>query len=136
VTELSDGVIDALIDNFSRLPTPMCQIVLEHFHGKSTRVPIGDTAYAMRDSGYNVLIVAQWTDPKDDERCMKWAREAYASLTPYMSARRYMNYLNDDEMKQGDALTAVYGPNLPRLKQIKKRYDPENMFHLNLNITP
>ena len=136
VAELSDGVAAALIDAFSKLPTPMCQVVIEHFHGKSTRVPIGDTAFTMRDTGYNILFVSQWTDPKDDERCKQWARESYASLTPYLSPRRYINYMNDDEMKQNDALAAVYGPNLPRLKQIKKRYDPENVFHLNLNITP
>jgi len=132
--ELSDGLIGALIDAFEKLPTPMCSLLLENFHGAATRVPIGDTAYAMRDTGYNVLIAAQWTDPKDDERCVRWTRETYASLAPYVGPRRYVNYLNDDELGQPDNLTAVYGPNLPRLRQIKKRYDPENIFNQNLNI--
>ena len=99
-------------------------------------MPLGDTAYTMRDTGYNVLIVSQWTDPKDDERCIKWCRDAYGSLKPYVGPRRYVNYMNEDDLKQPDSLTAVYGPNLPRLRQIKKRYDPDNVFHLNLNITP
>jgi len=136
VPELSDGLIDVLLAAFSTLPTPMCQVAVEHFHGASTRVPIGDTAFAMRDTGYNILIVAQWIDQKDDERCTTWARNAYASLAPYGGPRRYMNYMAEDDLKHADALTAVYGPNLPRLRQIKKRYDPDNVFHLNLNIAP
>jgi hypothetical protein len=132
--DLTDATIDVLLDQFSRLPTPMSQIIVEHFHGAATRVPVGDTAYAMRDSGYNILIVSQWLDPKDDERCMAWGRQAYASLKPFMGPRRYINYLSDDDLRQGDSLAAVYGPNLPRLRQIKRKYDPENVFHLNLNI--
>jgi FAD/FMN-containing dehydrogenase len=114
----------------------MSQILLEHFHGAGARVPVGDTAYAMRGTGYNVLIVAQWVDPKDDERCIKWARDTYATLAPYVGPRRYVNYIADDEMKQAETLTAAYGPNLPRLRQIKKQYDPANVFKLNLNIPP
>jgi FAD/FMN-containing dehydrogenase len=134
--ELTDGAIEALVEAFDRLPTPMSQMVIEHFHGAATRVPVGDTAYAMRDGGFNILLVAQWTDPKDDERCTAWCREAYASLKPFMGPRRYVNYLSEDDLRQGDNLTAVYGPNLPRLRQIKRRYDPENVFRLNLNIPP
>ena len=134
--ELTDGAIDALLEHLNTVPTPMCQIVIEHFHGAAMRVPVTDTAYAMRDPGYNVLIVAQWIDPKDDERCTAWARDAYASLRPFMGPRRYVNYMSEDDLRQGDNLTAVYGPNLPRLRQLKKRYDPENVFRLNLNIPP
>ena len=61
---------------FEQLPTPMCQILVEHFHGAVTRVPVGDTAYALRHTGYNILIASQWMDPKDDERCTAWARES------------------------------------------------------------
>ena len=134
--ELGDGLIDALLEAFRKLPHPMCKLLLEHFHGAVTRVPLGDTPYTMRDTGYNVLIVAQWQDPKDDERCIAWARETYASLAPYVGPRRYVNYLNEDELRQSENLTAVYGSNLTRLRQIKKRYDPDNVFHHNLNITP
>ena len=136
INELSDGVIDALIAGFHSLPTPMCQIVVEHFHGAATRVPVADTAYAMRDSGFNVLLVSQWLDPADDKRCIDWCRDTYNSLTPFLSSKRYMNYMNEDDLRDTGSLAAVYGANLPRLRQIKKQYDPENVFHLNLNIQP
>jgi FAD/FMN-containing dehydrogenase len=134
--ELSDGAIDALIEQFDRLPTIMSSIVVEHFHGAATRVPVADTAYALRDSGYNVVFIAQWLESKDDEQCVEWSRNAYASLQPFISPRRYMNYLNDDDLQDPTSLTSAYGPNLPRLRQVKKQYDPENVFHLNLNIPP
>jgi len=134
--DLPDGAIDVLIDQFARLPTPMSQIIIEHFHGAATRVPVGNTAFAMRDSGFNILLVAQWLDPKDDERCTAWCRETYAALTPFMGPRRYINYMSEDDLNQSASLTAVYGPNLPKLRDLKKRYDPENVFQLNLNIPP
>jgi FAD/FMN-containing dehydrogenase len=52
-----------------------------------------------------------------------------------VGARRYVNYLSDDDLADA-ALTSVYGPNLPRLRQIKKQYDPDNVFRMNLNIPP
>ncbi len=134
--DLSDGAIDALLDQYDRLPTPLSQIVIEHFHGAATRVPVADTAYALRDSGFNVLLVAQWTDPRDDDRCAEWCRSAYASLQPFISPRRYANYLSDDDLRDPVNLTSVYGSNLPRLRQVKKQFDPDNVFHLNLNIPP
>ena len=134
--ELTDQAIDALIEQFHTMPTPLSQIVIEHFHGASTRVAVSDTAYAMREGGYNILIAAQWLDPADDERCTAWCRNAYASLQPFIGPRRYVNYLGEDDFSDDACLAAAYGPNLPRLKQIKKRYDPENVFHLNLNIPP
>ncbi|HEX5069760.1 MAG TPA: FAD-binding oxidoreductase [Vicinamibacterales bacterium] len=136
LNELPDGAIDALIDGFNALPTPQCQIAVEHFHGAATRVPVGDTAYAMRDSGYNILLAGQWLDPADDKRCIDWCKAVYDSLTPFMSTRRYVNYLNEDELRDAGNLATVYGPNVARLRQIKKQYDPENVFHLNLNIPP
>ncbi len=137
VKDLSDGAIDALLAAFESLPTPMCQVTIEHFHGAATRVPVANTAYAMRDAGFNLLLIGQWTEPGDDARCVNWVRDAYSSLMPFMAERRYLNYMNDDDLRDSSTtLSAAYGPNLPRLRQIKKKYDPDNVFHLNLNIPP
>jgi FAD/FMN-containing dehydrogenase len=134
--ELSDAAMDALTDAFDRLPTGASQILVEHFHGAGTRVPVADTAYALRHPGFNVLFLAQWQDPKDDHRCVAWAREAYASIEPFVSPLRYGNYLSDDDLSDATNLSKVYGPNLPRLRKIKKDSDPGNLFRLNLNIPP
>ena len=71
--------------------------------------------------------------PDETERGIAWARETFASLAPYLRPTRYVNYLEDDAT---DAATVAYGPNLPRLREIKTKYDPENFFRQNVNILP
>jgi FAD/FMN-containing dehydrogenase len=132
---LSDEAIDTLIDRYARCPTPMGQLMLEHFHGKATRVPVSETAYALRSEGFNVAIIAEWLDPAQSDACRGWARQSYDALQPFMGDRRYVNYLDEDDVIDA-SLASVYGPNLSRLRQIKKKYDPENVFRLNLNIPP
>ena len=132
---LTDAAIDTLIERFAACPTPMGQLMLEHFHGAATRVPVTETAYALRAEGYNTLIVSEWTDPAQTDACIAWGRETYTAIQPHVGAKRYINYLSEDDMADA-ALAAVYGPNLARLRAIKKQYDPENVFRLNLNIPP
>jgi hypothetical protein len=136
VDTLTDDAIDALIEAFAECPTPMGQLMLEHFHGAATRVPVGETAYALRSEGYNAAVITEWLDPALTERCIGWARRAYGSLLPFAGRQRYINYLDEDDTTAGGSLAAVYGPNLPRLREIKKRYDPDNFFRMNLNIPP
>jgi len=112
----------------------MSQIVVEHFHGKASRVPVTDTAYAARVDGFNVVIISEWSDPRENERHIAWCRDTHAALTPYLAPTRYLNYLGSDE---GDDLAAVaYGPNYARLRELKTKYDPDNFFHTNVNIRP
>jgi FAD/FMN-containing dehydrogenase len=134
LARLSDDAIDAMIEGFARCPTPMGQLLLEHFHGAATRVGVGDTAFPHRSEGYNLLVLSEWMDPAQTDRCIAWARKTYADMEPFAAAGRYVNYLGDDET--GDAVAAAYGPNYPRLREIKTRYDGGNLFHMNQNIRP
>jgi FAD/FMN-containing dehydrogenase len=134
LTDLSDDCIGALTDAFERCTSPMTQIIVEHFHGAVSRVPIDATACALRVSGFNVAIISQWLDPAESDRHIGWARDTYAALTPFLAERRYVNYLDDDE--PGDPVAAAYGPNYGRLRDLKATYDPDNFFHVNVNIRP
>lgn len=134
LAELTDEAIDTIVDAFARCPSPMSEIMLEHFHGAAARVGIGETAFPLRSTGYNGLVLSQWMSPADNEQCIKWARETYAAMQPFVGAGRYVNYLDDDE--PGDPAAAAYGPNYPRLQQLKAKYDPRNFFHMNQNIRP
>jgi FAD/FMN-containing dehydrogenase len=134
LAQLSDAAIDTLVDCFARCPTPMGQLLLEHFHGAVTRVNVGDTAFPHRAEGYNLIVLAEWIEPKDTDRCVAWARETYTAMEPFVGAGRYVNYLGDDET--GDPTAAAYGTNYRRLQEIKKKYDPSNFFHMNQNIRP
>jgi FAD/FMN-containing dehydrogenase len=135
LTDLTDEAIAVLIDRFNACPSPMSSIVIEHFHGAASRVPVDQTACAMRLSGFNVAIISQWLDPAESDRNMAWARDTYTALTPHLRSVRYVNYLATDE--SGDAATAAaYGANYPRLQTLKAKYDPDNFFKGNVNIRP
>jgi FAD/FMN-containing dehydrogenase len=132
--ELSDQAIDTLISQFAACPSPMSGLLLEHIHGAATRVGVSETAFPHRREGYNFLVVSEWLDPADNARNIAWARESYDLMLPYFSRGRYVNYLGEDEGE--DAVAAAYGPNYQRLRTLKAKYDPANLFHLNQNIRP
>jgi FAD/FMN-containing dehydrogenase len=133
LTELSDAAIRTIIAGFKECPSPMSLIVIEHFHGAASRISVSASACSMRVTGFNVVIASQWSRPEDTERGIKWARDTFASLTPFLAPTRYVNYLEHDAR---DPASVAYGPNLPRLKAIKTQYDPENVFRHNVNILP
>jgi len=122
-----------LIEAFQKCPSPMSHIIIEHFHGAASRVPVTATACSMRVTGFNVVIASQWLDATDTDAGVRWARETFTSLLPYLAPTRYVNYLEDDAH---DAAAVAYGPNLPRLRAIKSKYDPENFFRHNVNVLP
>jgi FAD/FMN-containing dehydrogenase len=136
LSELGDVVIDAMIENVERCPTRMrgSGMILEHVHGAAARVGAGETAFPHRRDGFSLLVLSQWTDLRDNARCMAWARESFAAMSPFLGAGRYVNYLDDDEI--GDPVVAAYGPNYTRLREVKATYDPQNFFHMNQNIRP
>jgi len=129
---LSDDAIDTMIDCYARCPSPMSQLLLEHWHGAAVRVGAGDTACPHRTAGYNLVVMGQWMDPAGGERCMAWVRETFAAMQPFIASGRYVNYLGDEE--GGDPVAAAFGSNYARLQQLKAKYDPDNFFHMNQNI--
>jgi FAD/FMN-containing dehydrogenase len=134
MAELSDQAIDTLISQFVACPSPMSGLLLEHIHGAATRVGVSETAFPHRREGYNFLVVSEWINTADNARNIAWARESYDAMRSSFTAGRYVNYLGDDDGE--DAVAAAYGPNYQRLRTLKAKYDPANLFHLNQNIQP
>ena len=133
---LEDTAIDAMIERFAASPSPMSGLLLEHFHGAATRVGPTDTAFPHRSVGFNFLAVGEWTDPATTAANVAWTRGAYDAMARHFAAGRYVNYLNADEVGESSAVAAAFGPNAARLREVKRKYDPENVFHLNQNIKP
>ena len=131
---LPDELIELAVERFAAVPSTMTAILLEHFHGAVTRVGVTETAVPHRERGWNLLIPAVWTDAAETEANIAWTRETFAALRPQLGSGRWLNYLGDDQAD--DAIRAAYGPNYDRLVEVKRRYDPENVFHLNHNIAP
>ena len=133
--ELSDDAIDTMVEQFAGCPSPLGALVMEHFHGQATRVSETATAYAHRSPGYNLLLPTVWLDPGTTDENVAWTRETYAAMQRFCTKSRYVNYLSDDDTGD-DPVRSAYGPNYDRLVQVKTRYDPTNLFHLNTNIKP
>ncbi len=134
LAELSDAAIAAIVEQFAICPSPMSGILLEHCHGAATRVGAGETAFAHRRESYNLVVVSQWTEPKEDEPNIAWARTTYAALRPFLARESYSNYQSEDDGE--GAPERVYGPNHARLVALKSRWDPTNLFRANQNIRP
>jgi FAD/FMN-containing dehydrogenase len=132
--ELSDDVIAVLREQFARCPSPMSKLILEQFHGAALRPKPTDTAFPHRAPGYSVLIIAQWSDPKDNAQNIEWAKETFAALEPFTRHGAYSNYMADDEPLSG--VKRAFAQNFPRLQKLKDLYDPGNLFRNNQNIPP
>jgi FAD/FMN-containing dehydrogenase len=131
---MPDPLIDAAVERFAAAPSPMSSILFEHFHGAVTRVAPTATAVPHREPGFNLVIPAVWQDPAATPVNIRWARDTFAAVRGHLAPRRWLSYLGDDQGE--DAIRAAYGPNYERLREIKRRYDPANVFHLNHNIKP
>jgi FAD/FMN-containing dehydrogenase len=132
-TELSDGALNAIIEYAGKLPSPQCEIFIGHIAGAANRVAPDAMAYAHRDAKFVLNVHGRWDSPAQDASCVEWARAFFNASAPYASAGAYVNFMTEEE---GNRVAAAYGSNYDRLVQIKRRYDPENVFHLNQNIKP
>jgi FAD/FMN-containing dehydrogenase len=132
-TALSDGLIDVMIDHAGKLPSDQCEIIVGLLAGVFNSVAPTATAYAHRDAKFVANVHGRWAEPAHDVECIRWSRGFFQAAAPYASAGAYVNFMTADETGR---VAAAYGVNYDRLRQIKKRYDPENIFHLNQNIKP
>lgn len=132
-TDISDGTIDAILQFAGRLPTAQCEIFLGLIAGAANRIPADATAYGHRGTKFVLNVHGRWDHPADDARCIAWARDFFKASAPYASAGAYVNFMTEEET---DRIAAAYGSSYARLVQIKSKYDPDNIFHMNQNIKP
>ena len=130
---LHDPLIDDVIQRVRLLPGPMCEIFLAHLGGAVSRRSDEATAYTGRAAQFVMNVHARWDDPTMDEGFVGWARDVYAATAPHASAGAYVNFMTQDEQ---DRVRAAYGSNYDRLAAVKAKYDPDNVFRTNQNITP
>jgi FAD/FMN-containing dehydrogenase len=130
---LTDGAIAALVEAGNAMASPLSQIHIHHLGGAMARVAPQDSAFAHRGSPFLFNLVGMWADPVRDSPHMAWARSAFDSLVTWRSGAAYVNFLGDDGAAR---VAAAYGPNYHRLVELKRRYDPDNVFRLNQNINP
>jgi FAD/FMN-containing dehydrogenase/trans-aconitate methyltransferase len=131
--DLPDGLIDALLDRAAALTSPIAPGELLALGGAIARVDPQATAFPFRQARWLINIPATWRDATDDEREIAWARATHAAVRPFLTEGTYVNFMGDDEEA---GVAGAYGRTIERLQQVKARYDPDNVFRLNQNITP
>jgi FAD/FMN-containing dehydrogenase len=132
-TEITDSAIDVHLRYGAQLPSGHSTMHLYPIDGAASRVSSDATAFAYRDGGWAGVIVGVDPDPANAEAISKWARDYWTDLHPTSAGGAYVNFMMDEGP---DRVRASYRHNYDRLTQIKRRYDPENFFHINQNIPP
>ena len=129
--QITDEAIEIHRAFGARLPTGHSTMHLYPIDGAAARVPSSATAFAYRDGGWAGVIVGVDPDPANREAITSWTKDYFEALHPTSAGGGYVNFL----MEEGqDRVKASYRDNYARLAQVKRRYDPHNLFHVNQNI--
>jgi hypothetical protein len=131
--ELPDAAISAIVEHANSLHSPLSFIVLEYYGGAAGRVATDATAFPHRNLPWDILFIAQWTDPAQTNTHRDWARSGEEKLRPFSQNAHLLSAL---DVETADVIKTAFGANLPRLAAIKKKYDPTNFFRVNQNISP
>jgi FAD/FMN-containing dehydrogenase len=135
LTGLSDAAIDEIASFGERRPTPLTDVIVWHHGGAMSQVGETETSYAGRDTPFLVTGEASWTDPGQTDEAIAWSREMWAAMEKHSTGGLYLNFPGLGEEKEALA-RAGYGVNYDRLAQLKAKYDPGNLFRMNINIPP
>jgi FAD/FMN-containing dehydrogenase len=133
VTELTDAAIDAHVTHGAKVPEVSATMHLYPINGACHRIGADDTPFAFRHANFAMVIVAAWQDPAVDRQRIQWVRDYYNATAPYSERGGYVNFMADDDQGR---VQDNYGAHFTRLAQVKRTYDPGNLFHLNQNIKP
>lgn len=134
-SELSDGLLEVTRELAAECPVPGGDIGFLHIGGAINDRDDDDGAVGNRDARYAIGANGMWEpDDRNAEAYRQWIRDAFERLHPFSTGGNYVNFQTADE--GGDRVRATYGANFDRLLAIKRKYDPDNLFHSNRNIKP
>jgi FAD/FMN-containing dehydrogenase len=133
--ELTDECIDTMVARFNAITSPLSAIVVEQMGGAVARVADDATPFSYRSAPFNVAIVGRWVDPSERETHVAWTRGTSEAIRAFTNGGVYVNYLGVDE--GADRVRAAYASEkLARLAEVKRKFDPSNLFRVNQNIAP
>ncbi len=130
---LPDAALEIVSGAVRKLPGPECEIFIGHVGGAAGRVPAHATAFPQRSTHFVMNVHARWREPELDRTCIDWARGLYEAAGPHAAGTAYVNFMPADEV---DRVEAAYAGNYRRLSELKRRYDPMNLFRMNQNVRP
>ena len=130
---LDDVTIDRCLDALVTIPSPETQIELAYLGGAAGKVSADATAFGDRSAPFIMNLLANWSDPSDDEKHISWIRSTFNQLRPAMKPGVYVNFMSGDEQ---DRVPEAYHQRWDRMVAVKTHYDPKNFFRLNQNVLP
>lgn len=132
---LPDGAIDTLLAHAASMTSPHTQITFQHYGGGAiAQRSEGETAYRHRDAKFIFFAITAWHSADEDDTHIAWTRQFGTAMKPFARGDAYVNFLGADD---ADRVKAAYpAESYDRLVALKAKYDPENLFRLNLNIPP
>ncbi len=133
VKELTDEAIGAHRVHGPEVPAVNSTMHIYPINGAAHRVAPDATAFAYRDANFATVIAGVWPDPSRNEANIAWVRDYYDATAPHSEEGGYINFMAEDDQGR---IRANYKGNYDRLVDIKRKYDPDNLFHLNQNIRP
>lgn len=135
VDHLTDDAIDTMIERAKQRPSHMTSITFWHLGGAISRHGAADTAFGRRSAPYLFTAESSWEDVEANERNIAWSRESLTAMQPFSDGGIYLNFPGFGEEKEA-MLRSAYGDNYDRLVELKTKFDPGNLFRVNLNIKP
>ena len=132
---LTDESIEALILENAKAPSHHSTIDIWFQGGEMGRVEASVTAFGSRSADVLIGVEANWSDPSMDKSNIAWARQCIEAVLLYSDGSTYLNFPGIDEDGE-ERLKATYRENYTRLKQIKSKYDPKNVFKTHQNVKP
>jgi FAD/FMN-containing dehydrogenase len=137
-SEYLPGVEKELLEQFAkhgeRIVSPHSAILLFPLHGALSQLPESHSAVGNRKTGMVFNVAGSWEKPEDDDANISWARDAWSDMRRFSTGGTYINFLTEEE--GDDRIHDAYGENYERLVEIKRKYDPDNLFRINKNIAP
>jgi FAD/FMN-containing dehydrogenase len=131
--DLPDEAIERHLEQAAKMPTPLSGMNLFPIDGAAARIGPTDTAWSYRDARWSEVIYGTDPDPANFELIRSWTIEYWEAVHPYSMGGAYVNFMSDEGQ---EPVRAAYGDNHERLAELKRSYDPGNVFHVNQNIRP
>jgi FAD/FMN-containing dehydrogenase len=133
VKELTPTSIKAHAEYGPKVPAINSTMHMYSINGAAHQVAPDETAFAYRDATFATVIAGMWPDPAQNKANIKWVRDYYDATSPESESGGYINFMSDDDQGR---IKDNYKGNYKRLVDVKRKYDPDNLFHVNQNIKP
>jgi hypothetical protein len=131
---ISDALIDEVVAAAAKFSSPLSALIFFYMHGVGTRVPVTKTAFSARRAQWDFDAIGQWGEASRSATHIAWVRNIWSRVEPHLKGSVYLNHVAADDLPE--KVRASFGDNYQRLRQLKAKFDPINLFRVNANIPP